>query len=231
MAYILVVEDDKKIAQFITDGFRQSGHSAECVADAQSAEAAVRAAQFTIAVVDVMLEGSVDGIQMVKNWRESGISVPVIFLSARSSVDDRLAGFEAGADDYVVKPFSFTELKARVESILRRAGRHPDSSVITYHDLTLDMLKRQAHRAGVFIDLRRREFMLLQLLMENAEQVLGKTMILERVWGYDFDPQTNVVDVLVSRLRAKIDKGFDASLIHTIRGVGYVLKQAPPTAS
>ncbi len=226
MAYILVIEDDEKIAQFILDGFRQSGYSVEHATNIVAANTLVNSVTFDIAIVDIMLAGEADGIQIIKDWRNKDVNIPVIFLSARGSVEDKLTGFGVGADDYLSKPFSFTELKARVESILRRAMQRPNTTKLTYADITLDMLKRQVYRGETFIELRRREFMLLQLLMENPEQVLGKTMMLERIWGYDFDPQTNVVDVLVSRLRAKVDKGFATELIHTIRGVGYVLRKA-----
>lgn len=226
MAYILVVEDDDKIAQFILNGLKQSGHSVEHATNATYATSLINSTTFDIIIVDIMLEGEVDGIQMVKSLRNKNINIPVIFLSARDSVEDKIAGFDVGADDYISKPFSFTELNARIVSILRRTIQNPPTTKLTYADIKLDMLKRQVHRDDTFIELRRREFMLLQLLMENREQVLGKTMILERIWGYDFDPQTNIVDVLVSRLRAKIDKGFDVELIHTVRGVGYVLRKA-----
>ncbi len=225
MAYILVVEDDAKIAQFIVDGFKQSGHSVEHATNAKTATLLINDITFDIIIVDIMLEGDVDGIQLVKGLRNKNINIPILFLSARDSVEDKISGFDVGADDYVSKPFSFTELQARIMGILRRATQKPNVTKLQYADITLDILKRQVHRGETFIELRRREFMLLQLLMENREQVLVKAMILERIWGYDFDPQTNIVDVLVSRLRSKIDKGYSTELIHTIRGVGYVLRK------
>ncbi len=225
MAYILVVEDDAKIAQFIVDGFKQSGHSVEHATNAKTATLLINDITFDIIIVDIMLEGDVDGIQLVKGLRNKNINIPILFLSARDSVEDKISGFDVGADDYVSKPFSFTELQARIMGILRRATQKPNVTKLQYADITLDILKRQVHRGEMFIELRRREFMLLQLLMENREQVLVKAMILERIWGYDFDPQTNIVDVLVSRLRSKIDKGYSTELIHTIRGVGYVLRK------
>lgn len=225
MAYILVVEDDKDILDFIVKGLRQAGHFVEQADNAYDATMYIETVGIELAVVDIMLKGNVNGIEMIQKWRKKKNSIPVLILSARDRVEDRIAGFEAGSDDYLCKPFSFSELLARVHSLLKRAGKVGDSNVLVYGDLTLDLLKRKVKRNRKEIDLQRREFMLLQYFMENTELVLGKSMILERVWGYDFDPQTNVVDVLVSRLRSKIDKGFDTQLIHTSPGIGYVLKK------
>ena len=225
MAYLLVVEDDKQILDFVVKGFKQLGYSVEQASNVFDANIYIETTDIEIAIVDIMLEGTINGIEMVKSWRKKGVNIPVLFLSARDRVEDRIDGFNAGADDYVCKPFSFSELSVRVQSLLRRVGKRELSNILLYEDLQLNLLKRTVIRGDQEIELQRREFMLLQYLMENAELVLGKNMILERIWGYDFDPRTNVVDVLVSRLRAKIDKGFKNSLIHTSRGVGYVLKK------
>lgn len=225
MAYILVVEDDKQILDFIVDGFKQKGHSVERASNSLDADMYVETVGIELAIVDIMLEGSTDGIEMVKKWRKNGIKIPVIFLSARDRVEDRITGFNAGADDYLCKPYSFSELYVRVLSLLKRTGKASDSNILEYEDLKQDLLKRTVFRKDREILLQRREFMLLQYFMENAELVLGRSMILERIWGYDFDPQANVVDVLVSRLRSKIDKNFNCQLLHTVRGVGYVLKK------
>ncbi len=225
MAYLLVVEDDTQILSFVVKGFEQLGYSVEQASNAFDANRYIETTDIEIAIVDIMLEGAINGIEMVKAWRKKGVNIPVLFLSARDRVEDRIDGFNAGADDYVCKPFSFSELSVRVQSLLRRAGKGNVDNILLYEDLQLNLLKRTVIRGEKEIELQRREFMLLQYFMEHAELVLGKNMILERIWGYDFDPRTNVVDVLVSRLRAKIDKGFKNSLIHTNRGVGYVLKK------
>ncbi len=225
MAYILVVEDDSQISNFIVDGFKQAGHSVEHADNAEDANSFIKSVSFDVAIVDIMLKGVRDGLSLVKEWKSHNTSLSIIFLSSQNSVENRLTGFEVGADDYLCKPFFFSELKARVDSLLRRASGAPLRNIFTYANLSLDVIKRKIYRENKVIELQRREFMLLQLFMEKPEQVLGKTMILERVWGYEFDPQTNVVDVLISRLRSKIDKGFSTSLIHTVRGVGYVLKE------
>ncbi len=225
MAYLLVVEDDTQILSFVVKGFEQLGYSVEQASNAFDANRYIETTDIEIAIVDIMLEGAINGIEIVKAWRKKGVNIPVLFLSARDRVEDRIDGFNAGADDYVCKPFSFSELSVRVQSLLRRAGKGNVDNILLYEDLQLNLLKRTVIRGEKEIELQRREFMLLQYFMENAELVLGKNMILERIWGYDFDPRTNVVDVLVSRLRAKIDKGFKNSLIHTNRGVGYVLKK------
>jgi two-component system OmpR family response regulator len=176
-----------------------------------------------VAVVDVMLPKR-DGLSVIEELRAEGVTTPVLILSARQTVDDRVRGLQAGGDDYLTKPFAFAELLARVQALVRRASRTPEATTLTVDDLVLDLLSRRVSRAGTNIDLRPREFALLEYLMRNAGKVVSKTMILSHVWEYNFDPQTNIVDVLVSRLRDKVDRPFETRLIHTVRGVGYVLR-------
>lgn len=224
MARILLVEDDAKIGAYLEQGLRQEGHVPEWVRDGQDGLERLLYQQYELAVLDVMLPG-LDGIEVVRRARGRRCHTPVIMLSARSEVDHRVAGLQAGADDYLGKPFSFTELVARIDALLRRAegGRAPVTE-LSFRGLELDLLKRKVRRDGEEVELQPKEYALLEYLMRNAERVLSKTMILEHVWGYGFDPQTNVVDVLVSRLRQKIDRDREDKLIHTIRGVGYVLR-------
>jgi two-component system OmpR family response regulator len=170
-----------------------------------------------------MLPGR-DGLSLIDEMRRRRLSTPVLILSARRSVDDRVRGLQAGGDDYLTKPFAFAELLARVQALVRRASRAPEPTTLTFGDLTMDLLSRKVTRGGTAIDLRPREFALLEYLLRNAGKVVSKTMILSHVWEYTFDPQTNIVDVLVSRLRDKIDKPFETRLLHTVRGVGYVLR-------
>jgi two-component system OmpR family response regulator len=167
-----------------------------------------------------------DGLSLIEDARKAGVQTPMLILTARRSVDDRVRGLQAGGDDYLTKPFAFPELLARVQALIRRASRVPESTQLAVGDLTLDRLTRRVERQGRPLDLRPREFTLLELLMRHAGRVVSKTMILSQVWGYSFDPGSNVVDVLVFRLRDKIDRGFDAPLLHTVRGVGYVLRAA-----
>jgi two-component system, OmpR family, response regulator len=165
-----------------------------------------------------------DGLSLIEELRRHGVATPVLILSARRSVDDRVAGLQRGGDDYLTKPFAFAELLARVQALVRRATRAPEPTTLTVADLVLDLLSRRVTRGGQPVDLRPREFTLLEYLMRNVGKVVSKTMILSHVWAYNFDPQTNIVDVLVSRLREKIDRPFDRKLLHTVRGVGYVLR-------
>src|SRR4051794_5492763 len=220
---LLVVEDDKKIASFVVNGLKQNAFAVDHCADGEEALFMARSAPYDAAVVDVMLP-KMDGLTLVQNLRREQIRVPVLILSAKASVDDRVKGLQAGGDDYLVKPFAFSELLARVQALIRRATKAPEPTRLTVADLTLDLLTREVRRAGQKIELQAREFSLLEFLMRHAGRVVTKTMILEHVWDYSFDPQTNVVDVLVFRLRNKIDKEFPKKLLHTIRGVGYVLK-------
>jgi two-component system OmpR family response regulator len=220
---ILVVEDDKKIASFIVNGFKQNSFAVDHCADGEQAVLMGRTVNYDAAIVDIMLP-KLDGLSMVQQWRKERVNIPVLFLSAKGSVDDRVKGLQAGGDDYVVKPFAFSELLARVQALIRRANQTTEPTRLTVGDLTLDLLSREVTRGGQRIELQSREFALLEFLMRHAGRVVTKTMILEHVWDYSFDPQTNVVDVLVCRLRNKIDK--DKKMLHTLRGVGYVLKPA-----
>ena len=178
---------------------------------------------YDVAVVDVMLPKR-DGLALIDDLRKRGVATPVLILSARREIDDRVRGLQAGGDDYLTKPFAFAELLARVQALVRRATRAPEPTTLTVDDVVLDLLSRKVTRAGKALDLRPREFTLLEFLMRHAGHVVSKTMILSHVWEYNFDPQTNIVDVLVSRLREKIDRPFEKKLLHTVRGVGYVLR-------
>ena len=219
----LLVEDDATIADFVTRGLREAGFVVDHVADGDAGLSAAVGTPYDVAIVDVMLPKR-DGLALIDDVRRRGIATPVLILSARRSVDDRVRGLQTGGDDYLTKPFSFAELLARVQALVRRASRTAEPTSLSVHDMPLDLLSRQVTRGGHAIDLRPREFALLEYLMRNQGRVVSKTMILSQVWKYSFDPQTNVVDVLVSRLREKIDKPFDKKLLQTVRGVGYVLR-------
>jgi DNA-binding response OmpR family regulator len=220
---VLVVEDDEKIASFVTTGLRQAGFAVDRADDGEQGLALALLAHYDVAVVDLMLP-RLDGLELIERVRRGRVTTPVIILSARRSIDDRVRGLQTGGDDYLTKPFAFAELLARVQALLRRVTGAVEPTRLTVGDLTLDLLTREVSREGRRLDLQPREFSLLEYLMRNAGRPVSKTMILERVWDYRFDPQTNVVDVLVSRLRTKVDREFSAKLLHTIRGVGYVLK-------
>ena len=222
---ILVIEDDEKIGQFIVHGLRQEGHVVDWSRDGAAGANLALDGAFDAVILDLMLPGR-DGLSIVGELRRLRQQVPVIILSAKSDVGDRISGLAAGADDYLTKPFSFAELLARLQALIRRStGAAETARRLSYADLTLDLEARRVTRAGQTIELQAREFTLLAYLLRNADRVLSKTMILEHVWSYSFDPQTNVVDVLVSRLRRKIDRDFPIKLIHTLRGVGYVLRK------
>lgn len=218
----LVVEDDATIAEFVARGLREAGFAVDRAADGDAALDRVREHAYDVAIVDVMLPKR-DGLAVIDEMRRRGIGTPVLILSARRSVDDRVKGLQAGGDDYLTKPFAFAELLARVQALVRRATRSPDPTSLMVEDVVLDLLSRRVTRAGRTLDLRPREFALLEYLMRNAGRVVSKTMILSHVWEYSFDPQTNIVDVLVSRLREKIDRPFERKLLQTVRGVGYML--------
>ncbi len=221
---ILVVEDDAKIASFVTNGLRQSGFAVDPCGDGRAALDLTASAPYDAAVIDVMLP-KLDGLALVRELRAAGNRVPVLFLSAKVSVDDRIRGLQAGGDDYMTKPFAFSELLARIQALIRRASQPTsEPNRLTVGDLSLDLLTRQVRRGGEQVELQPREFSLLEYLMRNAGRSVTKTMILEHVWDYSFDPQTNVVDVLVHRLRSKVDP--DKTRLHTLRGVGYVLRAA-----
>ena len=220
---ILVVEDDKKIASLVVRGMEQAGFAVDHAEDGEDALHLALSEPYDAAIIDVMLP-KLDGLTIIERMRQKKILTPVIVLSAKRSVDDRVRGLQTGGDDYLVKPFSFSELLARVHALIRRASHEPEPSRLITGELTLNLLTREVTRAGKKIDLQPREFSLLEYLMRNSGRVVSKTMIIEHVWGYSFDPQTNVVDVLVSRLRNKVDRDFENKLIHTHRGVGYAIK-------
>ena len=220
----LLVEDDRTIADFVARGLREAGYVVDHAVDGSTGLTMARDGSYDVAIVDLMLPG-LDGISLIQSLRREDIRTPVLILSARQSVNDRVTGLETGGDDYLVKPFAFPELLARVQALIRRATAAPASNRLTVADLSLDLLTRKATRGGRELEpLRPREFALLEYLMRNAGRVVSKTMILSHVWDYSFDPRTNVVDVLVFRLREKVDKGFDTKLIQTVRGIGYVLQ-------
>lgn len=221
---ILVVEDDKKIAAFIVKGLTQAGFTTDHAADGERGYELASTEPYAAAVVDVMLPKR-DGLSLIAALRREKIGLPVIVLSAKRSVDERVRGLQAGSDDYLAKPFAFSELLARVQALVRRGGAAPvEQTRLSAGDLTLDLITREVSRRGTPINLQPREFKLLEYLLRSQGRPVSKVMILENVWDYDFDPQTNVVDVLVCRLRDKVDKPFDGKMIQTMRGVGYVLK-------
>jgi two-component system OmpR family response regulator len=219
----LIIEDDQTIAEFVARGLREAGFAVDHAKDGDEGMRRALDAPYDVAIVDLMLPKR-DGLAVIDELRRRGRQTPVLILSARRSVDDRVRGLQAGGDDYLTKPFAFAELLARVQALVRRATRAPEPTTLTSGDLSLDLLTRKVTRAGASIELRPREFTLLEYLMRNAGKVVSKTMILSHVWEYNFDPQTNIVDVLVSRLRDKVDKPFETKRIHTVRGVGYVLR-------
>ncbi|HJU41910.1 MAG TPA: response regulator transcription factor [Vicinamibacterales bacterium] len=222
---VLVAEDDEVIADFVSQGLREAGYAVDVAATGSEALRQALAGNYDAAVIDVMLP-ELDGLSVIEQLRAKRKQTPVLILSARHTVDDRVKGLQAGGDDYLTKPFAFAELLARLQALLRRAAGTTEPTRLVVGDLTLDLLSRKVERGGKIIELRPREFALLEYLMRHPGRVLSKTMILSHVWGYSFDPGTNVVDVLVSRLRDQVDEGFDKKMIHTVRGAGYVLKVA-----
>jgi two-component system OmpR family response regulator len=220
---VLVAEDDQKIASFVVKGLKESGFAVDHAADGEDGLHLAMTEPYDVAVIDIMLP-KLDGLGLIDQLRSRKIDTPVIILSAKRSVDDRVKGLQAGSDDYLTKPFAFSELLARVQALIRRASKVTEPTRLTAGDLSLDLLTREVIRAGKKIELQPREFALLEYLMRHSERVLSKSMIMEHVWGYDFDPQTNVVDVLVCRVRNKVDRDFEIKLIHTHRGMGYALK-------
>jgi two-component system OmpR family response regulator len=222
---VLVVEDDSKIASFVVNGLKQNGFAVDHAPDGEKSFGLAQAVTYDAAVLDIMLP-KLDGLSLLRRLRQDKIPTPVLILSAKASVDDRVKGLQAGGDDYLTKPFAFSELLARVQALIRRATQTTEPTKLSASDLTMDLLTHEVARSGQKIELQSREFALLELLLRHPGRAVTKTMILEQVWDSSFDPQTNVVDVLVHRLRAKVDKGFPVKLIQTIRGFGYVLKPA-----
>jgi len=220
---ILVVEDDMEAQRYLVQGLKESGHVVDEASDGETGLSLSLSRSYDVAIIDRMLP-KMDGLKVVAEMREHGNSTPVLFLSALSEVDDRVKGLKAGGDDYLTKPYAFVELLARIDALLRRRTPAGVKTRLGVGDLELDLLTRAAKRNGTDIDLQPREFRLLEYLMRHAGQVVTRTMLLESVWEYHFDPQTNVIDVHISRLRAKIDKGFQAPLLHTVRGAGYMIR-------
>ncbi len=222
---ILIIEDDREAASYLVKAFREAGHVADLAADGLDGYALAREGEYDVLIVDRMLP-KLDGLSLIRSLREQGVETPVLILSALGQVDDRVKGLRAGGDDYLPKPYAFSELLARTEVLARRraASRGGEPTAYRVGDLELDRLSHRVARSGQEIVLQPREFRLLEYLMKHAGQVVTRTMLLENVWDYHFDPQTNVIDVHVSRLRSKIDKGFERPLIHTVRGAGYMVR-------
>ncbi len=225
---ILLVEDDAKIAAFVIKGLKQAGYTVDHATNGIDGFHFASSSEYDAAIVDIMLP-RLDGISLIEDLRKQHVTVPVLILSAKQSVSDRVTGLQAGGDDYLTKPFAFSELLARIQALIRRSKSVAEPMALSAGDLYMNLLKREVRRGDTYLELQPREFSLLEYLLRNADRVVSKTMIMEHVWGYDFDPQTNVVEARISRLRDKVDKGFDRVLIHTVRGVGYVLR-TPQTA-
>jgi two-component system, OmpR family, response regulator len=223
---LLLVEDDAKTASFILKGLRENGYAVDHAADGEEGLHMASNESYDAAVIDIMLP-KIDGLSLIEELRQKKINTPVLILSAKRSTDDRVKGLQTGGDDYLTKPFAFSELLARVQALLRRASGASEPTTLTVGDVCINLLTREVLRDEQKVDLKPREFALLEYLMRNAGRVVSKTMIMEHVWDYNFDPQTNVVEACVCRLRDKIDKGSASTkMIHTIRGVGYVFKKA-----
>ncbi|MFL5237525.1 MAG: response regulator transcription factor, partial [Rhizomicrobium sp.] len=220
------VEDDLEAQRYLVNGLRESGHVVDDAADGETGLTLALSRPYDVAVIDRMLP-KLDGLRLVQELREHGNVTPVLFLSALSEVDDRVKGLKAGGDDYLTKPYAFVELLARIDALMRRRQPSAVKTKLAVGDLELDLLTRGARRNGSSIELQPREFRLLEYLMRHAGQVVTRTMLLESVWEYHFDPQTNVIDVHISRLRAKIDKGFEPALLQTVRGAGYMIRARP----
>jgi two-component system, OmpR family, response regulator len=220
---ILVIEDDREAADYLQKALFEAGHTAHLASDGETGFAIADSNEYDVLVVDRMLPRR-DGLSVIAELRSRGNTTPALILSALGEVDDRVTGLRAGGDDYLTKPYAFSELLARVEVLNRRAGAKEVETIYRSGDLELDRLSHTVRRAGKEITLQPREFRLLEYLMRHAGQVVTRTMLLENVWDYHFDPQTNVIDVHVSRLRSKIEKGFDSPVLHTVRGAGYMLK-------
>ncbi len=222
---ILIIEDDEKTAGYVVNGLREAGYGVDRAVDGKEGLYLAAGGAYDLLVVDRMLPG-MDGLAVVRALRRSGVHTPVLFLTALSGIDERVSGLDAGGDDYLAKPFSFAELEARVRALLRRPAAAVQQTMLRVADLELDLVKRTVTRGGKAISLQPREFRLLEYLMRHAGEVVTRTMLLEQVWDFHFDPQTNVVETHISRLRAKVDKPFQCTLIHTVRGAGYCLREA-----
>jgi len=221
---ILLVEDDAKIASFIVKGLKAAGYAVDHARDGEEGLHLALSEPYDTAIIDIMLP-KLDGLSLIERMRSAKLRTPVIILSAKGSIDDRVKGLQTGGDDYITKPFAFSELLARVQALIRRAGGLAEPTGLTSGDLAMNLLTREVTRGAKKLELQPIEFSLLEYLMRNAGQVVSKTMIMEHVWNYNFDPQTNVVEARICRLRDKIDRDFEQKLIHTVRGVGYVLKE------
>ena len=224
---MLLVEDDVEVARFVKKGLMEAGHAVEHAPNGRDGLFMAASEPFDLLVLDRMLPGGVDGVRLVETLRSQGNKTPVLFLTAMTAVDERVRGLKAGGDDYLTKPFAFAELLARCEALGRRPASDAPATRLKVADLELDLLSRTVTRAGKKVDVQPREFRLLEHLMRHAGQVVTRTMLLEKVWDYHFDPQTNVIDVHVSRLRQKLDKGHDKPLIHTVRNAGYMIRAEP----
>jgi two-component system, OmpR family, response regulator len=220
---ILLVEDNERVAQFLKRGLAEEGHTVDCADNARDGLFFAATAAYDAAIIDRILPGGIDGLQIVESLRQMDNRTPILILSALAEVDDRIRGLRAGGDDYLTKPFAFGELLARVESLVRRSQGRGIQTILVVADLRMNLLSHKVERAGKTIPLQPREFKLLEFLMRHAEQAVTRTMLLENVWEHHFDPQTNVIDVHVSRLRQKIDDEFSPPLLHTVRGIGYRL--------
>ncbi|HEX2537594.1 MAG TPA: response regulator transcription factor [Pseudolabrys sp.] len=220
---LLIVEDDRDAADYLVKAFREVGHVADAATDGEDGLGMAADGEYDVLIIDRMLP-KLDGLALIGSLRAKGVETPVLILSALGQVDDRIKGLRAGGDDYLPKPYSFAELLARVEVLSRRRGGRGEETVLRVGDLVLDRMSREVKRGEEDVSLQPREFRLLEYLMKHAGQVVTRTMLLENVWDYHFDPQTNVIDVHISRLRSKIDKGFSQPLLHTIRGAGYMIR-------
>jgi two-component system OmpR family response regulator len=227
---VLLIEDEPETRSFVARGLRECGHVVEEASDGKEGLFLALEGRYDLMIVDRMLPG-VEGLSIVESARSAGRRAPILVLSALGEVDDRVEGLRRGGDDYLVKPFAFSELLARLEALARRGEPEKGKTRLEVGDLEMDLLTRTVKRQGRGIELKPREFQLLEHLMRHAGQVVTRTMLLEKVWGYHFDPQTNVIDVHISRLRGKIDKDFERPLLHTVRGAGYVLRESDPTAA
>ena len=220
---ILLVEDNQQVSQFIRKGLQENGHTVDHADNGRDGLFLASSEAYDAIILDRMLPGGIDGLGIIESLRKTGNKTPILILSALAEVDDRIRGLRAGGDDYLAKPFAFGELAARLDALMRRSQGAETKTALTVGDLKMDLLGRKVTRAGKAIQLQPREFKLLEYLMRHADQVVTRTMLIENVWDYHFDPQTNVIDVHISRLRQKIDSDFEAPLLHTVRGIGYKL--------